>query len=1042
MQVKKRLAFAILALVPLIVAPSLFAGVTGKIAGAIIDKKTGNQIPGANIVLVGTSMGTVSDMDGSFVILQVPPGKYSLRTSIIGYAQTVVQDVEVRIDQTSRVDFGLQPEVIKGETITIVAERKAVKADVSTSSTSILSAELTALPVSNVTGVVGMQAGVRGLDIRGSMANSSLFLVDGITMRDPRNNDPISTVPLNAVEAISIERGGFSAEYGQVQSGIVNVVTREGAKEKYQVSAEFKYSPPQAKYFGISPYDANSFWLRPYLDDQVAWNGTDAGWDKYTARQYPKFEGWNSISRTSMTNDKPNDDLSPVGAQNVFLWQHRRKPVTDQPDYDIDAGFGGPVPGISKQLGNLRFFSSYRRHREMLLIPLTRDDYVDNDLMVQVISDITPSMKLRFTAMSGARYTMLDNWVYGWDVRNPDRIVNRTGGQYGEGIFSTGWFSLDDIKYRSFAGKLTHAVSQKTYYEVSLERLSRTFYARPPARYDTTKNFEIVPGYFIDSGPFGYNPELGAKAINSMGMGGHACRYTDDTRVSVMKFKADFTSQINNQHMIKTGLEFDYNQINLFYRVLQDTTKRNDNPILAAFYVQDKMEAKGFIVNAGLRLDYSNANSDWYNVDPYNAAFFSTKYNRSTDYPTQKTKGQFQLSPRLGISHPVTENSKLFFNYGHFMQMPSYETVFNVTRSSTKKLNALGDANLPLAKTISYELGYDHSLFDNQLLIQAAAFYKDVSDQQLTVTYYGIQDISYTKTTGNGYGDIRGFELTLKKPMGRWWNGFANFTYQASKNGQFGRAQVYQDPSQQARYDQATSNLYQNRPIPQPYARVNLSFFTPSDFGPQTAGIGFMNDWMVNVLFDWQKGAFVTWNPKQIAAITFNLRSTDMTNLTLRISKKFAMRKFDVYLFADVNNTLNTKFLSYYGTINSFSDYQDQIYYSQSLHLPKNQAYDNIPGNDKYGDYRKDGVAYQPVEQRGVLNEATDTGDKGVIYWDAATKRYMEYDNTNQKWNEVDPKRIDKILKDKAYIDMPNETSFWFLNPRQIFYGVRITLNL
>jgi outer membrane receptor protein involved in Fe transport len=647
--------------------------------------------------------------------------------------------------------------------------------------------------------------------------------------------------------------------------------------------------------------------------------------------------------------------------------------------------------------------------------------------------------------MTGKQYTMLDNWNYGYTVRTPDQVVNRTASSTGEHIFSSGWFSLDDISYRSFSGKLTNTLSSKSYYEISLENLFRKYYARPTAALDTTKDNEIITGYFVDSAPFGYTNNLGEKGINSMPEGGHMDRYTDQTRVGVTTLKANFTSQLNPEHLMKTGLELYYYNIDLLYFQLTTRTQRSDNPILAAWYIQDKMEAKGFIVNAGLRFDYSNANTNWYNIDPYNLSFFSNRFNTTAVYPTQKTKGQLHISPRLGISHPVTENSKLFFNYGHFMQQPSFENVFRVTRTEQNQVTQFGDPNQTLAKTISYELGYDHSLFNDQLLVQLAAFYKDISDQEVTTTYNAISDVSYTKSASTGYGDIRGFELTLRKPRGRWWNGFGNFTYQTSKNGQFDRAIVYQDKSQQAKYDRATLNLYQQRPIPQPYARVNVSFFTPSDFGPKVAGFGPLSDWLVNTSFNWQKGQYITWNPNQIAAITFNVATTDMYDLTLRISKKFTVNKLDFYLFADISNTLNTKFLSYYGTINSFADYNDQIDYMGSLHLPKNRAYNNIPGDDKYGDYRKwdpetkTSVPYQPVESRGSITATSPAGDAGVIYYDLTGKQYWEYVNG---WNLVEKKRMDKILNDKAYIDMPNESSFWFLNPRQVFFGVRVTVNL
>jgi len=109
--------------------------------------------------------------------------------------------------------------------------------------------------------------------------------------------------------------------------------------------------------------------------------------------------------------------------------------------------------------------------------------------------------------------------------------------------------------------------------------------------------------------------------------------------------------------------------------------------------------------------------------------------------------------------------------------------------------------------------------------------------------------------------------------------------------------------------------------------------------------------------------------------------------------------------------------------------------------LPKHRAYDNIPGHDKFGDYRKPGVRFQPIERRGQIFE-TDVGEKGVIYWDRSTQKYMEYNPETQQWSEVDHARMKKILDTKAYIDMPNQSSFWFLNPRRVSFGIRVTLNL
>jgi hypothetical protein len=114
-----------------------------------------------------------------------------------------------------------------------------------------------------------------------------------------------------------------------------------------------------------------------------------------------------------------------------------------------------------------------------------------------------------------------------------------------------------------------------------------------------------------------------------------------------------------------------------------------------------------------------------------------------------------------------------------------------------------------------------------------------------------------------------------------------------------------------------------------------------------------------------------------------------------------------------------------------------------SLHLPSDVAdplgYGNIPGDDKYGDYRKNGVPYQPMEW--MRDRTSNTSPNGIaIYYEASSKKYLQYQN--DQWVEVDKQKIDKIMDDKAYIDMPNQSFFTFLDPRSIFFGLTFTFHL
>jgi len=154
----------------------------------------------------------------------------------------------------------------------------------------------------------------------------------------------------------------------------------------------------------------------------------------------------------------------------------------------------------------------------------------------------------------------------------------------------------------------------------------------------------------------------------------------------------------------------------------------------------------------------------------------------------------------------------------------------------------------------------------------------------------------------------------------------------------------------------------------------------------------------------------------------------------MRLSKTFAHGKTKLTFLLDANNLLNTKRLS----LVSFYDFNDFQDYFNSLHLPASIAYDNIVGSDKVGEYRRDGVAYQPLVQAGVVTELK-TPNPQVIYYERSSGRYMNF--RNNTWSEVDGGRMKKVLADKAYIDMPNQTSFNFLNPRDLFLGLRASFD-
>ncbi len=993
---------------------SLFAGTTGKIAGVVKDSETGEPLVGANVVIEGTTMGASTDVDGYYTILNVPPGTYTLHVIYVGYNDALIKGVRVDVDLTTRIDVMLKSKVLSSEEVVVVAQRPVVQKDVAHSQLSLEAKNIQALPVGTVVAAIGLQAGIElsslGPVIRGSSPNQVVFMVDGFSTNDERSNYPVTSLSIGNILEVQVQTGGFNAEYEQARSGVVNVVTAEGKKDHYSGYISLRYHPPAPKHFGISVYDPMSFFNRPYLDPAVMWTGTENGnWDNYTKNQYVSFQGWEEVSRTTLTDDDPTNDMSPEEAVRLFRWYHRRDGEIKKPDYIFDVGFGGPVPFIGKKLGNLRFYATHYRNQEMFVFPLSKDAYRENNTQLKINSDISSSMNLMLMASYGEISSVSPyNWTppTGRVLRTTEDVAMLPNSSpTGMAIpYMPGYFSPTNIYRGMISAKLTHTLSKNTFYEVRLQHKYSQYKTYQTQLRDTTKKYEIFPGYFVDEAPYGYWG-YAKTGVGNMHLGGWMNLGRDKSRNATTIFRFDLMSQVNKWNLVKTGLSFTYNDYNIYaytdnpsMSTWRRTMIYHIFPYRVGFYVQDKMEFQGFIANLGLRMDYMDPNSKYYVLDPFSKYYGVTYGNKLDEVPKKRAKPDLVLSPRLAISHPITENSKLYFNYGHFRSAPLSSYRFRLQREYNGQITRLGNPNLVPEKTIAYEVGYEHSLF-NTYLLKIAGYYKDVSKQPGWIYYEGLKNISYYKAASNNYADIRGLEFTLTKRYGRWFAGFINYTYDVRTSGYFGILAHYEDPKLQREYLKQNPVMIRRHPLP--FARANLDFHTPQNYGLKLKNFYPFAEWRFNILASWHTGSYYTYNPNQKPGVSDDTQWRDRYNVDLKISKTVSINRYKINFYMDINNLFNFKYMSRAG----FSDNYDWLNYLESLNFPWEKG--DEKGHDRIGDYRPPGVAYDPLEP-------------------------------NPNNDPVISARNAERKKKKSYIDMPNFKSLTFLNPRAFYFGVSI----
>jgi outer membrane receptor protein involved in Fe transport len=1050
----------VILLICLISLSNLFAQTVGKITGTITDANSGEPAIGANVIIEGTSLGAAANVDGYYVILNVPPGTYSVRASSIGYAPATVINVRVNIDQTTIVDLELKEEIYETGEIIVVAETPIVQRDVASSGVNLNSEEIQNLPVVDVESVVGLQAGVIGEEIRGSGSlDEVIYQVNGVTMRDGRDNTPYSNISFTSVEQVKLQTGGFTADVGEVRSGVVQIVTKEGSPDRYSFSIYSQFRNPDNKHFGPSVNDPNSYFLRPYLDDDVAWTGTSNGaWSEYEKRQYPEFEGWNAISQATLENDDPNDDLTPEAARQLLLWQSRKTFDIDKPDYDLDMSFGGPVPFISKELGNLRFLASYKQNRTMLLIPLSTEDYTDYDIGLKLTSDLGPGMKLLLEGHYGvqegtATSTVGSPGIFKSDFNLADRVD--FGNYTRDVIFSDAYFTPTRIIRNSIAAKFTNVLSSDTYYEVLFNTFASDYSTVPGRARDLTQKYQFGNNYFVDEAPFGYY-QGSVDAVNPSGMllGIVYSQARDSSKVRNYNLKFDIASQLDKYNNVKAGFSISFidNDVNYGLRSVLFSQNNRDfkwdtTPIQGAAYIQDKLEFEAMVATVGVRVEYSDPNTAWFDYGLFDPGFSASNSSlRDELIPKKDLDPQITVMPRLGMAFPISVNSKLFFNYGHYQTLPTPNNLYLIDYDVDGGLNSISNPEAKLEKTIAYELGYEQNLFD-QFLLRATGYYKDISNESRDIQYVSSDgQVNYTRVEPVQYRDIRGFELEINKNRGNWITGFLNYNYMVSSTGKFGWGEYWESRTDQDNYIRTDGESWyrQAKPKPRPIARLNVDIFTPDEFGPEFMGIHPLEGWRMNILSTWRAGNYYTWigGGTESAKNRNNLQWLDYYNTNLRLSKVFYFDNFDIQLFVQINNLFNTKRLSTTGF--SRTNFDEKNYF-ESLHLPENTGgiedftYVNIPGDDQPGDYRDFNVEYVPIQ--GVRDISTISNPAAdLIYWDATTRDYYEY--SNSAWEKVDDSKMDKILEDKAYIDMPNFKFFTFLNPRDIYFGLKFNISL
>ncbi|MFZ1946312.1 MAG: TonB-dependent receptor [bacterium] len=887
-------AAAILALLP----PTACAE-PGNISGRVIDASTKDALSFANVVVMGTNYGAMSMDDGSFFIKNVPEGTYSLKASYMGYETAQQDSIRVRGYSTAQADFKLLKTVLRttGEVV-ITARRPMVEVDVPTTVRTVSEEDLKTMPVSNIEDVVSLQAGVIESDdeihIRGGRADETLYIIDGVKMKDLLSGkSSLLSVSARSVAEMDVITGGYSAEHGQALSGIVNVKLKEGGTSTS----------------GYLEYTADHM---PFKKTDLDYWNTDG------------FEAGIDGPEPITTKVLPQLGIRVPGQITYFVGISGNATDTHLPSISDLAGSSG----LSSSYED-KFLGWKIRYKD--LAPRAENNW-------QTYGKVT--YRLSSTNKLALSFTKTISIDQGYRRFDPYDVTRETSGYQHSWSRNLDHYLTYTEDANSLALSWNQILSQNTFHVLKLSRFFNCVhgdvggkswhdYVQPD---DYSQLGDADTPYFVETG----DADLWHD------------RYTETYNVGW-----DLTSRIPPHHQIKAGLTTslenaqyiiirepwvsDPDSLGLYHDLFHIT------PTRGAFYVEDNVNFEGLIGQFGLRYDYWFPGKQVERAIADTTVLAITRTTRDNFYKdTREIFGRrfkAHLSPRVAISHPITDRDNLFFNYGHFTQVPNYIWIFSKLSSISSELFPLiGNPNLNSEISVQYEIGARHQ-FTETVAANFTIFYKDIYDYPTSTSFEkpGVGQMFIYRNMD--YARSRGIEIEVKKKISRLWGGVLVYTYSLAtgKSSDPNTLKLIQEQGGDIGTREASlaeEYLWWNRPH-----KINLTLQMRMPEGEKRKlwGIQMPGDWDATVQWLIQSGKpyTPTLDGREIAK-RYSANGPWDNVIDLKMTKHFGKGSPKTKVFLEVDNLFNRR------TVRSIDSETGEA------PVPGKGSYDDQSGDDPY----------------------------------------------------------------------------------------------
>ncbi len=796
--------------------PALAAN--GKIVGTIRDASTKDVIPGANVLVVGTTLGGAADAQGRYYIINVPPGTYALQASAVGYGKLKIEDITVVQDQTFEMNITLTSQEVQIGEMVITAERRVVDKNRTSTKTTVTSEEIGALPTVTVMDLLNTSPSAFNGFVRGGRITETKTIIEGVDVTNqfyenaadqtnqgilltsgglvrPYVGELNTTEDMNfaAVEQFSLNTGAPGAENESATAGTINYSLKEG-NGPLNGSIQARLSQFNGlHYAGPDVYNLDAI----YFADENTTNTRLFG----NRQTRDSLEAAHVAVPAGLTTNIINDSIR----SGKYVYTPGRYINNNHPLLDFNGSIGGAVTDA------WRFFLTGKYLDSHGYFPNERNR--EADFTLKTSYNITNSIKIN-------AFGILDDkgLLFGW--KNTAYWDNMR-------YFLEGVPKNAALDYTGSV-KLTQVITPATFYEVQVsQNLHHSIYGYTDGNGDgycalneggdflTLSDTASISKYVSQAGTdlgkfFRIGDEAGPSQINTpMGIGNSQVFITRPQFIYLNQeqitraVRGDLTSQVDYHHQIKAGFLFKYydvSQINRNSMLGSDATDTRarlmvDNweffPTELSGYASDRMEYGGLVINLGLRADRFDPRApdyaNYFNLFAPDTIMVDGQLRRANVELRNSfnVPAQWFVSPRIGVSHPISETAALFYSYSRQAIPPpfsrlysSFYTVFGAA-GSIPQFNSMSQQ---LTKSSNYELGAQWEFLPGKLGLNFTAYMRDVqnySPQTVTIQLSTGQTVMWFNSQ---YADARGVEVSLQAARQKYFDlatvsGRLNYAY-------------------------------------------------------------------------------------------------------------------------------------------------------------------------------------------------------------------------------------------------------------------------